>query len=209
MNKAICTRLATVLALLGSAPAWAQPGLLTPGPSEHLDDFARRIAVPPASRAESIVTPITWNGQPFLFVDYSTFQPIPGSSDREEDRELVALEKMPDGGYRKRTVTTGEEEGGTAKIEAIAFANADKDPAKELIVLLSWPVQHQDVSGTLYEVRIFDDIQPGSAQITYLKSLSAHFNRHSCECDRDGEKPEHADFKTIAAIKRELTKMGF
>ncbi|MDB5734067.1 MAG: hypothetical protein JWP16_2086 [Alphaproteobacteria bacterium] len=207
MNK-VCMRLALPLVLLGSAPAWAQPGLPTPGPGEHLEDFARRVAVPPASRESSLVTPVTWNGQPFLFVDYSIVQPIPGG-EQEEDRELVALEKMPGGGYRQRKVTTGEEEGGTAKIEAIAFANADKDPAKELIVLLSWPVQHADVSGTLYEVRIFDDVPPDAAQVTYLKSLSAHFNRHSCECDRDGEKPEHADFKTVAAIKRELAKMGF
>jgi hypothetical protein len=209
MSKTVFTGLALCLAWLGSVPSWAQPDLYTPGPAEHLEDFARRVAVPPASRADSIVTPVTWNGRPFLFVDYSISRPIPKSSEQEEDRELVALEKMPDGAYRKRAVTTGEEEGGTAKIEAIAFANADKDAPKELIALLSWPVQHLDVSGTLYEVRLFDDVQPDAAQITYLKSLSAHFNRHSCECDRDGEKPEHAEFKTVAAIKRELAKMGF
>jgi hypothetical protein len=206
MNK---VTVALALALLGNVPAGAQLELFTPGPSEQLEAFARRVAVPPASRAESLVTPVTWNGRSFLFVDYSISRPIPGGGGQEEDRELVALEKMSGGGYRKRKVTTGEEEGGTAKIEAIAFANADKDPAKELIVLLSWPVQHADVSGTLYEVRIFDDVSPDTAQITSLKSLSAHFNRHSCECERDGEKPEHADFKSVVAIKRELAKMGF
>ena len=123
---------------------------------------------------------------------------------------MVALQKTPDGRYRKMDITVGEEEGGNATIEAFGFANADKDPSDELIVLLSWPVQHYDTQGALYEVRIFDDPKSSSgSQLTYLKAISEHFNKHICDCWRREGKSDHAEFKTIAAIKHELKKMGF
>jgi hypothetical protein len=180
-----------------------------PKSGESAQAFALRAAGAPAGD-DTHVTSATWNGQAFAFVDYMVTGPIPGSSDTEQDRKIVALAKMPDGSYRRMDVTTGEEEGGPATVEAIGFANADRDPAQELVVLLSWPVQHADVDGTLYEVRIFDDV--GAApppQLSYLKSVSEHFGKDSCDCDRGDGKPEHYRFRTMAAIKRELAKMKF
>jgi hypothetical protein len=58
----------------------------------------------------------------------------------------------------------GEEDGGIADIAAIGFANADKNPAKELIVILKWNQQHAFELGTAYEVRIFDDARPGQSR---------------------------------------------
>src|SRR5262249_27902476 len=139
-------------------------------PSESLEKFAARVT---GAEDDIKLTQADWNGRSLIFVEYATSKPVRGGEEVEisdEDRILVALEKIADHKYRKADVTVGEEEGGTAQINAIAFANADKDPARELIVLLSWPVKHYDLEGTLYEVRIFDDLGPGrSEKLTYLE----------------------------------------
>jgi len=179
--------------------------LFEPNSGESLKKFAARAI---GTQDDIKITKADWNGHPFVFVEYVISKPIQGG-DSEEDRVLVALEKMPDGTYHKIDVTVGEEEGGTAQVEAITFANADKDPAKELIVLLSWPVQHYDVQGILYEVRLFDDIQSeGTEKLTYLNAISEHFNHNTCACARRNGKVEHYRFKTVAAIKQELKRMG-
>jgi hypothetical protein len=149
--------------------------------------------------SDAHVTAADWNGRSTLFVDY-----VNGS-----ERDVVALEKAADDSYRKIDVTTGEEEGGTASVAAIGFARSNHDKSQKLIVLLSWPVQHADVSGTLYEVRIFDAVRPGHSKLTYLADVSHRFDADSCDCDRSDGKPTHYRFKTIAAIKQELLKTGF
>ena len=146
---------------------------------------------------EEHVVAANWNGHPYLFVDYL----------KGEERRVVALEKIG-GDYRLIAVTTGEEEGGTPDV-AIGFANADRDAAKELIVLLSWPVQHYDVSGTLYEVRIFDDLNSKRPELAYLPLPSRHFAGHTCDCGWREGKVDHYKFKTIGTVKAELRRMGF
>lgn len=171
---------------------------LVRAPNESPAAFAiRALSVP--SDADMHVTAADWNGRSDLFVDY-----INGN-----DRDVVALEKSGDGSYRKIDVTTGEEEGGTATLEAIGFAPSKKDNTQKLIVLLSWPVQHADVNGTLYEVRIFDAAKPGQSKLAYLAGPSHHFDTDACDCDRSDGKPTHYRFRTIAAIKQELRKIGF
>jgi hypothetical protein len=43
---------------------------------------------------------------------------------------------------------------GPSDIDAIGFANADRDPAKELIVIFAWRQIHYGACGPIYEVRI-------------------------------------------------------
>jgi hypothetical protein len=146
-------------------------------------------------------TRTVWNGVPTVFVDYPM-----GPHERGE-RMLVAVQRT---GGRLRTVeiTVGEHEGGIPDVAAIGFANADHDARKELIVILRWPVVHYDVEGTLFEVRLFDDPKPGQRKPTALASLSRHFGMR-CECGwRDG-RTEHFRFKTLAAVRRELSRLGF
>jgi hypothetical protein len=171
---------------------------LVRAPNESPVAFAARaLSIP--SDADTHVVAADWNGRSTLFVDY-----VSGN-----DRDVVALEKVADGSYRRIDVTTGEEEGGTATLEAFGFAPSKKDNTQKLIVLLSWPVQHADVNGTLYEVRVFDDAKPGQSKLTYLADASHHFDTDACDCDRSDGKPTHYRFKTIAAIKQELRKIGF
>lgn len=146
------------------------------------------------------VTAANWNGIPTLFVDYETSGPDP-------ERPLVALQRQSSGKYRAIQVTIGDQEGGVPDIAAIGFANADRDPAKELIVILSWPQQHYDFDGTLYEVRIFDDPKPGQEALSLLK-VSKTFGSE-CDCNwRDGASKRFR-FKTIAAVKAELKRLGY
>lgn len=193
--------------LLAGGPSGAHAAQRpAPGSGESLEKFAARVT---GAQVDLKITKADWNGHPFLFVEYTTSKPIQ-NGDSEEDRILVALEKVADGTYRKIDVTVGEEEGGAAQVEAISFANADKDPPKELIVLLSWRVQHYDVQGMQYEVRLFDDLRSEKAEkLTYLKAISDHFNQNTCDCVRRDGKAEHYRFKTVAAIKQELKRMGY
>jgi hypothetical protein len=85
------------------------------------------------------------------------------------------------------------------------LANADKDKAQELIVLVAWPVQHYDVEGTYYQVKVYDDVGAGVHPLT---ALSKHFGE-GCDCGRRDDKPDRFHYKTIAAIKKELVRMGY
>jgi hypothetical protein len=200
--------LAGILLLAPLAVA-AAPVTFQRAAGESAQAFAARAMRGEIDPADVMQT--SWNGQDVIFASrVVTEAPPENPKITESDRIVVVLRKLPGGGWQKLDVTNGEEEGGTASIAAIGFANADKDPAKELIVLLSWPVQHADVGGTLYEVRIFDDIHsPTQTELTLLKPVSDHFNVDTCDCDRDDAKPEHFRFKTIAAIKAELKRMGY
>jgi hypothetical protein len=156
------------------------------------------------------VVEANWNGRPLLFIDY--LKDDGGDlrdGERHRDRRLVAMEETPGGTYRKIDITTGEEEGAFADIVAIGFANADNDTAQELIVLLGWQQQHATVYGTLYEVRIYDDLGSSShSKPRYMKTISEHFDARSCDCSWDDGRSNRYPFKTITAIKRELKTLA-
>ena len=117
--------------------------------------------------------------------------------------------RRPDGRYDQALVTIGEQEGGEPEVIAIGFANADRDPAAELVVMLRWPVRHADVDGSLYEVRIFDDLKPGQARPVYLKQVSERFAAHACDCGWSDGRRETYRFKTMALVRRELKRLGY
>jgi len=178
--------------------AWAQDLHRAAGESDVA--FAAR-AFGLVGRAEPQVTAAEWNGAPTLFVDW-----LDGEGDNAE-RRLAALQREASGAYRKLTVTVGESEGGPPEVAAVGFANADRDPAKELIVILAWPVRHYDVDGTFYGVRLFAAPQPGQESLSLLK-LSRHFGE-GCDCERRDGPPTRYQFKTIAAVKAELKRLGY
>ncbi|PZV34821.1 hypothetical protein B5V02_30395 [Mesorhizobium kowhaii] len=167
-------------------------------PGEDDMAFAKRV-VGFSNEADPHTTAVSWNGLQTLFVDYET-------TDEYPERPLVALQQQSENGYRTIQITVGEQEGGTPDI-ALGLANADHDPAKELIVILAWPQKHYDVEGTLYEARIFDSPKPGRKALAQLK-VSQKFDA-TCDCSwRDGT-TERSRFKTIAAVKAELKRLGY
>lgn len=147
-----------------------------------------------------------WNGQRTIFVDY----PIAGQGDQDgmEFMQLYAVQSE-DAGLKSIKVAEVGPDGGDPEIASIGFANADHDPAKELIVLLEWPQSHYDYGGSFFEVWLYDDPKPGQSALVKLDKLSEHFG-FGCECSfRDGRKDEHYRFKTIAAVRGELKRLGY
>ena len=164
--------------------------------------------------SDASTTVADWNGKRTVFVDFP--DPPNRVEDRQamaiprddQERQLFAVQAIAGPESSAVHVTTGEHEGGLPDVAAIGFANADRDAAKELIVILTWNTKHYDVEGTFYEVRLFDDLKPGQAELTSLESLSKHLGSE-CDCYwRDGTE-KHFRFKTIAAVKRELRRLGF
>lgn len=195
-------RLIPIMAVLfATAAAQAQPVLLQRQANEDDQAFAHRALALPAT-AELNVTSAVWNGGETLFVDYLT-----DTDEENVERPLLALRRLLSGGYVRLNVTTGEHEGGAPDVAAIGFANADRDSAKELIVILIWRVKHYEVEGEMYEIRIFDDAKAGQATLSPL-TVSQRFDP-ACDCSRRDGSSERAPFKTIASVKRELKRLGF
>jgi hypothetical protein len=191
-----------LLALFAGANAPAPDWRLAAG--ETPAHFAARVLGQPEGELNIVDAP--WNGRRTLFADYQR-------TEREKDynvtyRELFALVQQPDGTWRKIAVTTGEE-GGEAEVAAIGFANADRDADRELIVILKWPQQHYDYSGAFYEVRLFDTPATGKPALTYLEGISKKFGGVGCECSAREGADKHYRFKTIAAVKQELKRLGY
>ena len=145
-----------------------------------------------------------WNGKRTVFVDY----PAVGDEAGDNFLQLYAVQ-VSEGGLVPIKVAEVEPDGGDPELAAIGFANADRDPAKELIVILVWPQSHYDYGGDFLEVRLFDDLKPSQSALVPLTKLSKHFGL-GCECSfRDGRKNEHYRFGTIANVKRELRRLGY
>ncbi len=162
----------------------------------------------PAPREAETTFRTTWNGQPVVFTTWLDSRTSQNADGDVEDAPTRRLEVVLDGD-KHYAVGAWDEQGGPAEIKAIFFANADKDPAQELIVITTWPVQHADVNGALYEVRVYDDI--ASAQGDRLRPIPA-LNKHfgtGCDCDRPGATPDRYNFRTVSAVKSELRRLGF
>lgn len=187
---------ALALALMASRPAIAQDSAAHAASAQHR--AAQRLGL----AAEAVnVTPATWNGGAMIFADYLT------GPQGEEERQLVMLPEQGNGA--PVGVTTGEQEGGSPDIAAIGFANADRDAAKELIVILAWQIRHYDVSGTLYDVRILDDWKPGQTALVSVKATARLFEHYACDCGRRDGPDQVAKVKTIAAVKQVLKRAGY
>lgn len=192
-----------LFALLATANAPAPDWRLAPG--EAPAHFAARIL--DQSEGDLNIVDAAWNTRRTIFTDYQRIE-------REKDynvtyRELFALVQQPAGDWRKIAVTTGEEEGGEAEVAAVGFANADRDADRELIVILKWPQQHYDYSGAFYEVRLFDTPAAGKPALAYLEGVSKKFGGVGCECSSREGGDTHYRFKTIAAVKQELKRLGY
>ncbi|MGB7656034.1 MAG: hypothetical protein WBL74_11190 [Novosphingobium sp.] len=153
-------------------------------------------------RSDVETLPAIWNRAPVVFVNYVAARP------EGTQRLLYVVHRDAKGRLQQTRVTAIDEDGGPPEIAAIGFANADRDPARELIVIQTWPQQHYDYGGAFYEVRLFDDLKPGQLALIPLDKVSKHFAL-GCECNWREGKTEHYRFKTIPAVQRELRRMGY
>lgn len=155
------------------------------------------------------LTPAEWNGRSVLFADYSRpMKDAPPEAPDLTERPVVALWRTANGGFERADVTLGENNGGEPQIAAISFANADSDPADELIVMLTTEVRHYDVFGTLYDVVILDDAKPGETALVELREFRCRFEE-GCDCERRDGTRDRARFRTIRDVKAELIRLGY
>jgi len=199
---------ATRLALLGAifltaSTAGAAPPARVATAPQHLAKVSGEADAAFAARvlslrdADAHTLAATWNGARTIFVDFER-----GGDTESPERPLIALEETAPSTFRKLLVTVGETEGGAPDIEAIGFANADRDPAKELIVIFAWRQIHYGACGPIYEVRIIDGPDPAGTTLRQLP-ISKHFGVGCVE------KPQRYRFTTIDAVKRELSQLGY
>lgn len=98
------------------------------------------------------------------------------------------------------------------EIQAVFFANADKDKAKELLVISSSTFNHRalGLAGTNYDVAVFDDFaharKDGLVEMGPVEEkISAMSSSNS-----KGDKPsEQNGFSSAAEVKRCLRKLGY
>lgn len=170
--------------------------------NETAEDFAKRNGLTQAELAHTVIETEAWGKQKAVLAFYN-------DKANEQVVGYVFLPKSPDT-YEKVLIKNFEPEGDTPKIEAVFFANADKDKAQELIVLCSWEQHHYDVSGTLYGTYIFDDVRPGTnpAALSFLESVSNKVSG-GCDCSyRDGTKGTKK-FRTARQVRAGLKRLGF
>lgn len=140
-----------------------------------------------------------WNGARIVFVSYPT----------ATGAQLTGLQIREDGGFDRFQVATVEEEGGAPVIDSITRVNADTDPGKELAVIVYWEQRHYDVSGRLYAVMIYDDLDHAKdGALTDLQAVSDKLDS-GCECDRREGRDTKARYKTGDDVKKALARMGF
>lgn len=176
--------------------------------NETLENFARRNGPPQSELAHTVIETEAWGQKKTVVAFYERKFQHSG----ETSRRVVGYVFLPkaQNTYQKTLIENFEPEGGDPKIEAVFFANADKDKAQELIVICSWPQSHYDVSGTLYGTFVFDDPRPGAnpTKLSFLKGVSEKVSG-SCDCEwRDGKRKK-SKYKTAASVKTGLRKLGF
>jgi len=173
-------------------------------------------------------TTARWNGQPTVFVDYvidkakvigrgsgvwdeppsQHVDAFTGERDKEL-RLLVAVQQTPDGKLQSTIVTDVESDALWSAVTAIGFANADKDPDKELVVIVQWGFnQFGSGGGYDYQVRIFKRPDPSKPNLTPLQAVSDHFGSQF-DGYSDGGGRVRAKFKTIRSVQRELRRIGY
>ena len=174
--------------------------------NETLEDFAKRNGPPQAELTHKVIETEAWGKQKTVMAFYIVEIKLKDGTPATQVGGYLFMPKSTDT-YEKILIKNFEEGG---DVEAVFFANADKDKAKELIVICSRLVRHYDVSGTLYSTFVFDDLRYGAnpTKLSFLEGVSERVSG-DCECEwRDGKR-KTSKYKTAASVKAGLKKLGF
>lgn len=198
-------QLLLVLLLVVLSPA-SYGELVTRNINETAKDFAERNTPPESNLVHQVIETALWGENKVVIAFYEEDF---GGEGCQDCKQIVGYVYLPQGGeYKKTLIHHFEQEGGNPKIESVFFANANNDRIKEIIVIVSWPVDHYDVSGTLYGTYVFGLPQADSSRLTFLKDVSSKLDG-GCECWRRDGPQEKARYKTAAEVKVGLKKLGF
>jgi hypothetical protein len=167
----------------------------------------------PLSCISDSIFAVNWNSQPCLIAFYERVYYLPKKNDPSQDPYSLIIAEiffdMGNGLYYKMQIDSFDEEGDIAQINALFFANADKEKDDELIILVSWVQRHYDVSGMLYHTFIYKDLKEGNDHhIRLLKNISDKLSG-GCDCSRGDGSSHKAKFTNITQIKKGLKRLGY
>jgi hypothetical protein len=179
---------------------------------ESLEDFVNRIGPSNTTLTHEVISTI-WNGKPSILAFYNETYKLPIDKDPDQQEYVRILGYVyihsKDSAYDRYFIDTIDTEGGDPKIETVFFANADKDKQKELLIIASWEQIHAAVNGTLYNTRVFDNIgNTKNGKLIKMDKISEKVDG-GCDCTWEDGTTKVVKFKTAAAIKSELKKLGY
>jgi hypothetical protein len=189
----------------------AHAGIVGREAGETAQAFALRVGPPGATLAHPAIETDAWHlDGKVLLAFYAVEVKDEASSTPRDVVDGVAWLPTGDAGrYRRVDIGRIEPEGAAPEIRSVFFANADRDPGPELVVIVGWEQRHYDVSGTLYGTLIYARQKTASGTgFTYLEPVSRKVSG-GCECDFRDAPSEHSPFRTAAEVRRGLRSLGF
>ena len=194
--------------------AAARAEIVTRKVSESDDDFMARVVGRPADElAQKVVrsTEIA-GGKPTLigFVNHDDDTPDSSQGGNVLIGHLL-VETSPNH-YEHVVFPSCDEEGGAPELKAVFFARTAKGAGRDLGAFCSWYHGGQANTGTCYSA-LFYRVKEAGAKIAVepLTDLNKKFDTcDAFEANDHGkwERVSRATFKTVADVKKLLTKMG-
>lgn len=180
--------------------------------NESVNTFITRLKPDNASITNKIIE-TKWNNQPVIIAFYDQLYKLPKESDPDQQdyHRIIGILFVENSknNYNRYIIDTIDTEGGDPKIESIFFANCDKDKSKELLLIVSWNQVHYEVEGILYDTLVFDNIlPPPNKNLMALEKINKKFEEE-CECSWSDGTSKVAKFKSAAAVKKELVRLGY
>jgi hypothetical protein len=178
--------------------------------SEGDDDFVARVLGPSVEIAQKVVRSTELAGRKLTLIGFAS--PKDASA---EDNSLVGhlfIETSP-GRYEHVKFPSCQEEGGAPELLAVFFARTVKGGGRDLAVLCRWEARHAVAQGMSYSAQFYRLKERGSEIVVEsVTDLNKRFETdnlvHENEHGKWVKGPK-AKFKTVAEVKKLLTKMGF
>jgi len=201
-----------IILLLWTALSFGQMQLIARNAEETAAQFAERQKPKNATLTHNVIEAL-WNGNSTIISLYDL--PYKLSLENDPDQQTYhkiigfVFSELDKNTYSKVTFGPIDTEGGSPSIETVFFANADNDKAKELLLIASWEQRHFEVNGTLYGTYVFDnETIEKSFDLKLLEEISKKLDG-GCECTWSDGTSKKSRFKTAAAVKKELVKLGY
>ena len=180
---------------------------------ESTENFIERVK--PKKNYEisgKIVETKKWNTNENLIFAFYLVKTINNSNKEafeETFLEGYIFEQISENEYKRIFIDSYGQEGADAEIETIFFSNADKDKSKELIILCSWnQSRHYGISGSLYQVYVYDEIGVKSKELKKIDKFEKIFGTEFNGTDDSGEKHK-AKYMNAKQIKEKLKNLGY
>lgn len=180
--------------------------------SEGDDDFMARVLGPLAELAQKVVRSTELAGGKLTLVGFVTV--LDKSEDHSQGGDVLAghlLIQVSSSRYEHVTFMSCDEEGATPELLAIFFARTITGGGRDLAVLCKWPVRNAVAEGTLYGAQFYRLKETGPTIVVEpITELDKKLETEDVSLkDRRGKWiTKRPTFRTVAEVKKLLTKMG-